>query len=160
MFTDIVGSTNFAEFLGNEQWERLLRWHDDKLRDLVAKHGGEIVNSTGDGFFVAFDSARQGIECARSIQRALAEHRRGSGFAINVRIGLHSADANRRAADYSGVGVHLAARVASVGGGGEIVATTDTLDEAGESARTNPREVSLKGVSAAVGVETVTWAES
>jgi class 3 adenylate cyclase len=160
MFTDIVGSTNLAEFLGNEQWERLLRWHDDKLRDLVAKHGGEIVNSTGDGFFVAFDSARQGIECARSIQRALAEHRRGSGFAINVRIGMHSAEANRRGADYSGVGVHLAARVASVAGGGEIVATADTLDNAEESATSNPREVTLKGVSKPVGIATVAWAES
>jgi len=160
MFTDIVDSTKYAEFLGNDQWERLLRWHDDTLRELVAKHGGEIVNSTGDGFFVAFDSARQGIECARSIQRALAEHRQGSGFAISVRIGLHSAEANRRGADYSGVGVHLAARVASVAGGGEIVATTATLDEAGEAARSDRRDVALKGVSAAVGVESVTWTES
>lgn len=160
MFTDIVDSTRYAEFLGNDQWERLLRWHDDMLRELVAKHGGEIVNSTGDGFFVAFDSARQGIECARSIQRALAEHRKGSGFAISVRIGLHSAEANRRAADYSGVGVHLASRVASVAGGGEIVATTDTLDEAGESARSDHREVSLKGVSSAVAVESVAWTDS
>jgi class 3 adenylate cyclase len=160
MFTDIVDSTKYAELLGNDGWERVLRWHDDKLRDLVARHRGEIVNSTGDGFFVAFDSAGQGIECARSIQRALAEHRQGSGFALSVRIGLHSAEANRHGADYSGVGVHLAARVAAVGLGGEIVATTETLDDAGESARTDPREVSLKGVSAAVGIETVTWAEN
>jgi class 3 adenylate cyclase len=160
MFTDIVDSTRYAELLGNDQWERLLRQHDVMLRERVAKHGGEIVSSTGDGFFVAFDSASQGIECARSIQRALAEHRQGSGFALSVRIGLHSAEANRRGADYSGVGVHLAARVASVGGGGEIVATTDTLDEAGESVRSDRREVTLKGVAAAVGVETVTWAET
>jgi class 3 adenylate cyclase len=160
MFTDIVDSTRYAELLGNDQWERLLRWHDDKLRELVAKHGGEIVNSTGDGFFVAFDSARQGIECARSIQRALVEHRRDSGFALSVRIGLHSAEANRRGSDYSGVGVHLASRVASVAGGGEIVATTEALDEAGESARSDRREVSLKGVSAAVAVESVSWSDS
>jgi class 3 adenylate cyclase len=160
MFTDIVDSTKYAELLGNDGWERVLRWHDDKLRKLVAKHRGEIVNSTGDGFFVAFDSARQGIECARSIQRELAEHRQGSGFALSVRIGLHSAEANRRGSDYSGVGVHLASRVASVAGGGEIVATTDTLDEAGESARSDRREVALKGVSAAVAVESVTWMES
>ncbi len=160
MFTDIVDSTRLAELLGNAQWEGLLRWHDDKLRSLVAKHGGEIVNSTGDGFFVAFDSARQGIECARSIQRALAESRRASGFAITVRIGLHSAEANRRGADYSGVGVHLASRVASVAGGGEILATAGTLDDAGESASSNPREVSLKGVSTPVVISTVAWAES
>ncbi len=90
MFTDIVGSTNLAEALGDQAWERLLRWHDDMLRKLVASGGGEIVNSTGDGFFVAFDSARSGVDCARSIQRALVDHRDSSGFALSVRIGLHT----------------------------------------------------------------------
>ena len=79
MFTDIVGSTNLAEALGDQAWERLLRWHDDTLRSLVARGGGEIVNSTGDGFFAAFESARSGVDCAISIQRALRrpprEHR-------------------------------------------------------------------------------------
>ncbi len=58
MFTDIVGSTNLAEAMGDEAWEHVLKWHDDTLRGLVAKDGGEVVSPTGDGFFVAFDSAR------------------------------------------------------------------------------------------------------
>ena len=37
MFTDIVGSTNLAELLGDESWERLLQWHDDALRALIAR---------------------------------------------------------------------------------------------------------------------------
>jgi class 3 adenylate cyclase len=126
----------------------------------VAKNGGEIVNSTGDGFFAAFDSARQGIECARSIQRALDDHRRDSGFALSVRIGLHTAEANRRGDDYSGMGVHLASRVASLAGGGEIIATAETLGEAGEQATSDAREASLKGVTTPIGIATVTWAGS
>jgi class 3 adenylate cyclase len=157
MFTDIVGSTNLAELLGNEAWERLLRWHDDSLRAHIAKSGGEVVNSTGDGFFAAFDSARQGIACAVEIQNALAEHRRTSGFALSVRIGLHSAEANRRGDDYSGVGVHLAARVAAAAGGGEILASADTLSEAGDVVTSAPREAVLKGVTAPVSVASVTW---
>jgi class 3 adenylate cyclase len=157
MFTDIVGSTNLAETLGNEAWERLLQWHDDILRALFARNGGEVVNSTGDGFFVAFDSARKGVDCAVAIQRALAEHRRTSGFAPAVRIGLHAAEANRRGDDYSGMGVHVAARVAALAGGGEIVATVETLEEAGEVAETEPRETSLKGVTAPVRVVSVAW---
>lgn len=158
MFTDVVGSTNLAVLLGNESWERLLRWHDDTLRGLVAASGGEVVNSTGDGFFVAFDSARQGIDCAVAIQRALVEHRRTSGFAISVRIGLHSAEANQRGDDYSGVGVHLAARVAALASGGEILATAETLAEAGDVAASEPREASVKGVSVPVSVASVAWA--
>ena len=157
MFTDIVGSTRLAELLGDESWERLLRWHDDTLRALVAKSGGQVVNSTGDGFFVAFDTARQGIDCAIAIQRALADHRRTSGFAISVRIGLHSAEANRRGDDFSGVGVHLAARVAGLADGGEILATAETLGTAGDIAASDPREESVKGVAAPVSIAAVTW---
>ena len=157
MFTDIVGSTNLAEALGNEAWERVLRWHDDLLRGLVATAGGEIVNSTGDGFFVAFDSARQGIDCAVSIQRALRDHRDSTGFAPSVRIGVHSAEANRRGTDYSGMGVHVAARVAALAGGGEILATDETLAEAGDVATADAREAQVKGVTASVSLASITW---
>ena len=157
MFTDIEGSTNLAELLGDESWERLLRWHDDALRALFARSGGEVVNSTGDGFFVAFADAARGVECAVAIQRALVEHRRASGFAPSVRIGLHAAEANRRGEDYSGMAVHVAARVAALAGGGEIVATAETLAEAGDVEASEPREIPLKGVREPVRVASVTW---
>jgi class 3 adenylate cyclase len=73
-----------------------------------------------------------------------------------VRIGVHAAMANRRGDDYSGVGVHVAARVAALAGGGEIVASVETLTEAGVEA-TDVREVELKGVSEPVAVATVPW---
>jgi class 3 adenylate cyclase len=158
MFTDIVGSTNLAEALGDLDWERLLRWHDDTLRGLVASGGGEIVNSTGDGFFVAFDSARRAVDCAVSIQRSLRDHRAGTGFAPPVRIGLHTAEANRRGTDYSGKGVHVAARVAALAGGGEILATDETLAEAGDVAVSGARSAQVKGVSVAVNVASIAWA--
>lgn len=158
MFTDIVGSTSLAEAIGDQAWERLLRWHDDMLRSQVASGGGEIVNSTGDGFFVAFDSARAGLECAISIQRALLEHRASTGFALSVRIGLHTAEANRRGTDYSGKGVHVAARVAALAQGGEILATAETLAEARTVASSDTRSVQAKGVTEPVEVAAVTWA--
>ena len=153
MFTDIVGSTNLAEERGNESWERLLRWHDDTIRASVAKAGGVVVNSTGDGFFIAFETARQAIDCAVAIQRELA----GSGFPISVRIGVHSAEASRRGEDYSGIGVHLAARVAALAGAGQILATTETLSEAGDRQSSDAHEVSVKGVSTPVEIATVAW---
>jgi len=159
MFTDIVGSTTLAEALGDVAWERLLRWHDDTLRALFASGGGEIVNSTGDGFFVAFETAHNGINCAISIQRALRDQRVATGFAISVRIGLHTAEANRRAADYSGMGVHVAARVAALAGGEEILATAETLAEAGDDITTvDRREAAVRGASAKVSLVTIAWA--
>jgi len=158
LFTDIVGSTVLAEALGDHAWELLLRWHDEALRGLFGRYGGRVVNSTGDGFFVAFDSATRAVDCAAAIQRALAEHRRSSGFAPTVRIGLHTAEATQRGSDYSGVGVHVAARIAALAEGGEVLASAETLDGADASCPiTGPRPVTLKGVSAPVQVVTVAW---
>ena len=132
LFTDIGGSTRLAEALGDQAWERLLRWHDEMLQAEVARQGGRIVNSTGDGFFAVFDTARQAIRSGIAIQRALASHAMTSGFAPPVRIGVHVADATQRGDDFSGVGVHVAARIAALAGGGEILASADALAEAGD----------------------------
>ncbi|MFL5686322.1 MAG: adenylate/guanylate cyclase domain-containing protein [Chloroflexota bacterium] len=157
LFTDIVGSTALAELLGDEAWEQLLRWHDETLRAILTRAGGDVVNSTGDGFFVAFDDAGAALDAAMAIQRRLAEHRRTSGAAIAIRIGLHTADASRRGNDYSGVGVNLAARVAAVGAASEIVATEAAMSAAGRVTDEGFREVELRGISAPVGIATVRW---
>jgi class 3 adenylate cyclase len=158
MFTDIVGSTTLAEALGDQAWERLLRWHDDMLRKEVAGGGGVIVNTTGDGFFAAFDSASAAVASAIAIQRALAAFRDSTAFAPPVRIGLHTTEANQRGDDYSGKGVHVAARVGALAGGGEILATTETLAEAGDVATSDARSELVKGVSTPVSLTAVDWA--
>lgn len=158
LFTDIVGSTTLAGALGDEAWEVLLRWHDEALRSLFGRYGGRVVNSTGDGFFVAFDTASRAVDCAAAIQRALAEHRRASGFAPTVRIGVHTAEATQRGADYSGMGVHVAARIAALAEGGEVLASAETVTDSDTSCPIlGPRPVTLKGVSAPVQVVTVAW---
>ena len=65
-------------------------------------------------------------------------------------MGLHTAEAVQRGSDYSGVGVHVAARVADLAGAGEIIASAETLHAAGRSPRPDVREVSLKGVAGPV----------
>ena len=158
MFTDIVGSTQLAEAMGDAAWEGLLRWHDDTLRAIVARRRGEVVKSTGDGFFAAFPDARSAIDAAIAIQRALRDQRAENGVAVRVRIGVHTADANLRAADYSGRGVHIAARVCAAAGAGEILATADTLAEAGDVAVTAPAvSTMLKGIAEPVSITTIAW---
>jgi len=158
MFTDIVSSTSLLEAMGDEAWENLLRWHDQTLRGLIVSHAGEEVKHEGDGFFIAFADAGSAAGCAVAIQRALAEHRRAHGFAPQVRIGLHCAEATQRGTDYSGKGIHETARIASLGGGGEILASAETVAalDSGITVST-PREVSLKGISRPVQVVAVEW---
>ena len=158
MFTDIVGSTNLAEAMGNEAWLRLIKWHDEMIGDLTPRYGGNVVHSTGDGFFVAFDQAAAAVRAAIAIQQALSEHRRKAGFALPVRIGLHTADANQQGDDYRGIGVHVAARVADLAGSSEILATADTLAEAGDGFEASePQPTNLKGVAELVAVAAITW---
>lgn len=157
VFTDIVGSTKLAEALGNDAWERMLRWHDDTLGGLFNRHGGAVVSQTGDGFFVAFESAPPAVACAIEIQRSLADHRANVGFAPPVRIGVHTARATVRGRDYSGVGVHVAARLADLADGGQVLISQDALDEAGTVRTLKPQEVTVRGISAPITVAEVDW---
>jgi class 3 adenylate cyclase len=158
MFTDIVGSTNLIETLGDDAWNDLRRWHDHVLRAAFAAHNGEEVDHAGDGFFVAFPDASNALECAVAIQRLLAEHRRTSGFAPRLRIGVHADAATQSGADYQGLGVHAAARIGSLAQGDEVLATESTLAAAGGEWPTGePREVELKGITGKVGVLSVAW---
>jgi class 3 adenylate cyclase len=157
LFTDVVGSTTLAETLGDQPWERLLRWHDDTLRGLVERGGGEIVKTTGDGIFAAFTDARAGLDAAVAIQRALQTRREETGVALSVRIGLHTADAYRRGNDYLGLAVHLAARIQGLAGADEILASAETVAEAGDVAVGATREAMVKGATAPVTVAVVPW---
>lgn len=157
MFTDIEKSTNLAEAMGDEAWLELLRWHDETLRSAFAAHDGEEVSTTGDGFFVVFDSPDAALACAVAIQRRLADHRRQHGFAPQVRVGLHASEAAQVEGDFRGKGVHEAARIAALAGGGEIVASRATVGSASHYAVSEPRAVALKGISEPVEVVSIDW---
>jgi class 3 adenylate cyclase len=158
MFTDIVKSTDLVGVIGDEAWGHLVRWHNETLARLVAQHRGEVVRTTGDGFFMAFDEAHQALECAVAIQLALADHRRDQGFSPTVRIGLHRSGATREGTDWSGVGVHAAARIGAQAEGDEILASRETAEAAENDYRlSEPRTVTLKGIAEPVEVVAVDW---
>lgn len=158
MFTDIVKSTRLVEAVGDVAWLDLIRWHDQTLRSLFARHGGEEIDHAGDGFFVAFKEAASAVECAVTIQRTLADHRRGHGFSPQLRIGLHTAAATRAGQGYKGKGVHEAARIAALAEGEQILASHETVNGAPTRfGASEPRTVSLKGFSEPVQVVTIDW---
>jgi class 3 adenylate cyclase len=155
MFTDIVGSTSLVEVMGDEAWEAVLRWHNTALREAFVAHNGEEISTTGDGFFVSFDSPEQAVAAAIAIQRRLADHRQKQGFAPQVRIGLHASDAQQVGENFRGKGVHEASRIAGLATGGQIVASLSTV---GETYRASGvRTELLKGLSEPIEVVTVDW---
>ena len=159
MFTDIVTSTDLVGVIGDEAWSEVLRWHDRELRAAMAEHRGDEVDHTGDGFFVAFERAVDGIDCAVDIQRRLVRHRREHGFAPSVRIGLHAAEATRKGRNFTGRGVHIAARIGAAAGKDEILLSAATAAAAGpiRFGLGAPRQVTLKGVKEPFEVQSVDW---
>jgi class 3 adenylate cyclase len=156
MFTDIEGSTNLVEVLGDEAWQGVLRWHDETLRALFAEHRGEEVVGTGDGFFIGFDSPDDALGCAVAIQRRLAEHRRLNGFAPKVRIGVHASGATQVGRNYTGKGVHEAARIAALADGDDIFASLHTASGS-RFPWSDQRSVTLRGTSDPVEIVTIGW---
>jgi len=156
MFTDIVGSTKLAEAIGEKPWSKILSWHDRTLRGLFEKHRGEEVKHLGDGFFVTFDTPTDAIECAVEIQQELNDHSETAGFAPDIRIGLHRAEATRKGSDYEGKGVHEAARIGALAGAGEIIASEWVIREAGTRFPVSElRPVTLKGISEPMKVASI-----
>lgn len=129
-FSDIENSTALNSELGDEQWVRLLRSHDRLVTTYVDKHRGEVVKSQGDGYMVVFSTPDLGVAAALDIQRALGAKRKRDRHLrrtpIRVRIGLHTGTTVEREGDYFGSNVAMAARIAALADGGEVL-VSDTV---------------------------------
>jgi class 3 adenylate cyclase len=116
----------------------------------------------GDGFMVAFQSAKKGLDCAIAIQRAFVAHNAADGQHVKVRIGLHAGEAIKEGDDFYGKNVIMASRVAGKANGGEILVSSllRSLVESSVdgSMFSKPREVELKGLSGTHAVYDVAWA--
>ncbi len=149
-----------TERLGDQSWLELLRAHNSIVRKRVAAHEGFEVKSQGDGFMLAFQSARRALECAADIQRAFAKRNESAEEPIRVRIGLHAGEAIKEADDFYGKNVILAARIAAQAQGGEILVSS-LLKELTESATGiafgDGREVELKGLAGLHQVHQIRW---
>jgi class 3 adenylate cyclase len=122
LFTDIEDSTALANALGDERALDILRDHNSIVRRCIQTNGGFEVKTQGDGFMVAFASARWAILCAVDVQRSMAEYnRQRSQSDVLVRIGVNAGDALRHEEDFFGVAVNLAARIAARAHGGQIL---------------------------------------
>ena len=90
-FTDIEGSTEMMERLGENRWLDVMSTHNRIVRDCVEEHGGEVIKSRGDGFMVTFASASAALDCAVELQRMLSRYNsREPARPVRVRVGMHT----------------------------------------------------------------------
>lgn len=115
VFTDLVGSTRRAESAGDAAWKRLLDRHDQVNRTAVERRGGEVIKTTGDGVLALLPTATAAIDAARAIRTQLHDED------LQVRIGIHLGEIDRRGDDVSGLAVNTAARIMSSAEPGQIL---------------------------------------
>ncbi len=161
MFSDIINSTALNERLGDTTWMAILREHSAIVEREVAAHHGHVVKSMGDGFMVAFPSARDGLRCAIALQRAFTARNDSAEQAIEARIGLHTGEAVRDHGDFFGKHVNLAARIGASATGGEIVVSSllaQLVEPSGEFALAAREARAFKGLEGEHVTYGVSWA--
>src|SRR5258708_5685228 len=133
VFTDIEGSTKLVQEIGTEPWRQVLEDHHRLLREQWQAFDGREVNTEGDAFFVAFPSATNAVAACAAAQQGLAAYAWPDGVNIKGRMGLHTGEAQgTEAADYLGIDVHRAARIAPGGTGKQRLSVQIAADIAGE----------------------------
>ncbi|WP_193368582.1 nickel-binding protein [Pelagibius marinus] len=111
MFTDMVGSTEMTEQLGDTMALELLRAHDAIIRRSLEQHGGSEVKHLGDGIMASFNDVPASVACAMRIQEELGSYNESSKTPIHVRIGIHAGDPVEESNDLFGSAVQMAARI-------------------------------------------------
>jgi class 3 adenylate cyclase/pimeloyl-ACP methyl ester carboxylesterase len=142
LFTDIVDSTRRAAELGDRAWRLLLDQHDDLAERQIARHGGRLVKTTGDGILATFDGPARSVRCAWAISEG------AQALGVQVRAGVHTGEVELRGDDVAGLGVNIASRIESLARPGEVLVSRTVTDlVAGSGLEFEYRdEYDLKGV--------------
>lgn len=147
LFTDIKGSTDLYNRVGDARAYGFVREHYSVLTRAVREHDGAVVKTIGDAVMAAFTDPVNALDAALAIRDDIAAFNRhlaaetgvGGGVAILVKIGLHSGACiavtlNDRL-DYFGSTVNLAARLQGESAGGDIVLSETMAGEPGVADR-------------------------
>lgn len=124
LFTDLVGSTELTQRLGDVNAMRIIRAHDAIVGDAIRAHHGQRVKHMGDGVMASFTSVSRAVEAAISIQRGVAERNGGAEAPFEVKVGISAGEPVTEDDDLFGAAVQLAARVCSTCDGDRILVTS------------------------------------
>ena len=122
LFTDIVGSTERAQELGDHEWRSLLEHHHTTVRRSWPSTAGGRSIRPATGSSPSFDGPARAIRCAVAMRDALA------GLGIPVRSGLHTGEVEVVGDKLAGIAVHIGARVAALAGPGEVLVSSTVRD--------------------------------
>jgi predicted ATPase/class 3 adenylate cyclase len=127
LFGDVEGSTRLWE-RNPDGMAKALKRHDQLARSVIEASGGYVFKMVGDAFCAAFATAKQAVESAASLQRALNLEPWPTDAHLRVRMALHSGESEERDGDYFGPAVNRVARLVAVAHAGQIIVSRATAD--------------------------------
>jgi class 3 adenylate cyclase len=144
LFTDVVGSTHRLAAIGDRAWRTVLDRHDEAVRRQLARFSGHHEKLTGDGMLATFDGPARAIRCGTAIRDAARQ------IGLDVRVGIHTGEVERRDTELAGIAVHLACRVCDTAQPGEVLVSRTVVDLVAGSGTTfdDRGEHELKGIPA------------
>lgn len=132
MFSDIEGSTSLNHQLGDDEWVRLIRAHDEIVARAVKRHDGQIVKTQGDGFMAAFRTPDEAVGAAMRLNTGLTESE-AIDVPLAVRVGVHTGQVVSENGDLFGTNVVMAARIADVAKGNEVLVSDAVRNEVADT---------------------------
>jgi class 3 adenylate cyclase/pimeloyl-ACP methyl ester carboxylesterase len=123
LFTDMESSTALTQRLGDAAAQELVRVHNTIVRDALKAHEGSEIKHTGDGIMASFALASGALDCAITIQRAVALRQAQGGDieSLGVHIGVNAGEPVAEEQDLFGTSVQLARRICDHADGAEIL---------------------------------------
>lgn len=122
LFTDIVASTELLSSYGDKHWHYQLNLHDSTVDGVLSTYQGQRVKHTGDGIFALFESPTRAVRCAHDLVGALA------AVGLPIRVGVHIGECERRGSEWSGMAIHVAARICGLAGAGQVLTSRTVRD--------------------------------
>lgn len=161
-FTDICGSTAYFARFGDAAGRQLQQLHFDRLEQVLARHGGRIVDTAGDGAVSTFASARDAAAAMCALQHDLnaSNQHRARDHQLVLRIGLHWGRVLTDGVQVTGDVMNLCARIAASAEPGQIRLSRDAFRELDieQRLRCHPLgEVELKGAGRALALVALDW---
>jgi adenylate cyclase len=155
LFTDLVGFTALTASQGDDRAADVALEFCDRVRPLLGRHGAEQIKAIGDALMLRCDDAAAAVRLGLDIVGTLEAV---EGFPP-VRVGIYTGPAVRRADDWYGTTVNVAARLCAAAGGGEVLVGEATAESAGRLKRAALGERRLhwlKNVTEPVGARLAT----
>ncbi len=166
VFADISGSTRLYDTLGDAIARPLVAQCLEVMGEVVTKNQGTIIKTIGDEIMCTFPSAESAVEAAISMQDAVTEDlpvkNPNTPTDMTIRIGLHYGQAIQEGGDVFGDAVNVAARMAGLSKGGQIITTqvtTEVLSPMLQASTRHVDRISVKGKAEQINIFEVIWQE-